>query len=86
MRRLLGPFGGAGRQDVLQAADADVSSGEGRDYAARVSHRKAKKKQGNKRKEEGDAKQGENKVKGLNRRTGVRDRCFTCNSEVPNCP
>ena len=66
-----------------------VSPGRGRDYAARVPRRKAKKEQGNERREEGDVKKGENKVKGLNRRTGVRDRCFTCNSEyhlAPNCP
>ena len=40
MRRLFGPRGGAVRQDVLAATDADVSS-NGDDVAARATHREA---------------------------------------------
>ena len=54
MRRLAGPRGGAARHDVLITADVDVSSEEGRHYAAWVAYRTAEKKKGGKGKEDGD--------------------------------
>ena len=43
LRRLFGPCGVAVRQDVLVAANADVSSGEVTDFEVRVANPKAEK-------------------------------------------
>ena len=43
MERLFGSRGGATRQDVLVAADADLFPVSGKDYGARVLYRKPEK-------------------------------------------
>ena len=43
MRRLFGPCGGATRQDVLAATDADANW-KGEDFAARVVYRQTEKR------------------------------------------
>ena len=95
-RCLLGPHGGVARQDVVVAADADSSSNGGRDDAAWVVYRKAKKQSDRKGKEEKGSRPGKEKVKGdgrtpneFNRRSGVRNTCYKCKSEyhlAPKCP
>ena len=79
MCRLVGPRGSAARQDVLVAADFDVSSNGETDFEARLAHREAKKKSEGKKTEDGDAKKSENEVKGggqflsgFSRRAGIR--------------
>ena len=58
MRRLPGSYRGAVRQDVLVAADVDMSSEEGSDHAAWLAYRRAQKKKGRARREDGDAAKG----------------------------
>ena len=78
----LGPRGGASRQDVLVAEDMGASSEEETDFEAWVAHRKAKKKGGKKKRRGGDART----LNGLNRRAGIRNRSYKCNSENPLAP
>ena len=54
MRRLLGRCGRAARRDVLLAAGVAAPSYENADFEAWAARRKAKKKSGEKKKEEGD--------------------------------
>ena len=65
----------------MVAADIEATSGKGPDFAAWAARRKGKKKGGEKRKEDGDARKSRNKGKGdgqignrYNRRTGIRNR------------
>ena len=64
MRRLFGPCGGAGRHDVLVAADLDVSSGKGADNEAWVAYRKATKQGRKKRREDCHERESKNKEDG----------------------
>ena len=82
-RRLFGPCGYASRHDVLVAAGMNASPGEEIDFEAWVAYRKAKKKGGEKKREEGDSRQTENKEIGggrtlncSNRSAEIRNRCF----------
>ena len=84
MRRLFGYRGSAARQDVLVAADADVSSWDENEHAAWLAHRKAKndgrkdfaRKEDFARNEENAGKKGKkgrsdgSTLNGCNRRTG----------------
>ena len=56
MRRQFGPCGGDARQDVLVAADVDVSSDDDADFGAWEAHRKAKKRSEKEKKEEGEVR------------------------------
>ena len=96
MRRIFGSPGSAARDGVLEAAEADLPSGDERDLAAWLAGRGEKKIKNLARKEESDGKTGRIEGKsdgralnGFKRRTGERNWCFTCNSEsnfAPNCP
>ena len=93
MRRLFVPRGGAGRQDVLVAANIDLSSEAGTDFEAWVAYREAKKKSWKKKREDGDARKNAGKAKGggqtLNgytRETGSRNRRYRHDSEYPLAP
>ena len=87
MRRLLGPCGYASRQDVLVAQDMDTVSEE-EDCDTWAAYRKAK------RAEEGaggqenseEATGGGRAENATNRRTGERNRCYTCNGEYRHAP
>ena len=86
MRQLVGPRGGAVRQDVL-----DVSS-ENDDFAASVAYRVSKKRKGEKDEDGGDeGGKGGVKVGGqtpntMNRKTGSRNRCNWRKSEYHLLP
>ena len=89
-RRLFGACSCASRQDVLVAPDMDTASEE-EDLEAWMAYRKAKRA----KKEGGfqgtcDKSFGEERTNNpTNRRTGERNRCYTCNSEyryAPQCP
>ena len=64
MRRLLGARGGAARGDVPVAADRDAPFAEENAFEVCVAYRPVKKKSGEKRREDGEAKRRTNKVKG----------------------
>ena len=89
MRRLFGPRGYASRQDNLVAQDMDTAPAE-EDFEAWLAYRKAKRAQ----KENGDhgsreksKSSGEGRSKNaINRRTGERNRCYTCNIEYHYAP
>ena len=83
MRRLFGPSGYASRQDVLVAQDLDAASEE-EDFEALMARRRAERA-----KKEGGGQGNHDKPVGggraknpINRRTGGRSRCYTCNSET----
>ena len=87
MRRFLGPRGSASRQDVLVAKSMDAVSGV-EDCETWVACRKAKRaKKGGEgggdsgKQGKGKPSEGGRSRNGLNRRTGGRNRCCTCNSE-----
>ena len=84
LRRLLGPRGSAARQDVLAAGDLGTASEEG-DFEAWVAYRKAEKEEKKERGSEDPGETGWTKRKkgglttnALNRKTGERNRPYTC--------
>ena len=94
MRRVFGPCGYASRRDVVLAADMDTVCEE-EDFEAWMVHRKATR---TKKDAQGGGEQGsrvrnrpsaEGRAEnGLNRRTGERNRWYTCFSEyhfAPQC-
>ena len=98
MRRLFGPCGYASRQDVMVAQDMDTVSEE-EDFEAWVAYRKAKRAtRGNgepnrrAKAEVGDSggrEKGGRTKNPVGRRTGRRNRRYTCDSEyhyAPQCP
>ena len=87
IRRLIGPRRQAARQDVLVAADLVAASGE-EDFDAWTANRKAQKEKWQGRCGDDQGKPGEGKFKdragtlgAFARKTGERNRCFTCKSE-----
>ena len=92
MPRMFGPCGYASRRDLLVAQDMDTVSEE-EDCEAWMAYRKARQaKTGG-----GDQGNRDNRAKTesgrtenpISRRTGRRNRCYTCNSEyhcAPQCP
>lgn len=97
LRRLFDPRGGPARKDVLAVRDRYMES-EGGDlsYGAWAAFREAKKRRKDASRGPSSSSEEANKVKGggqmLNspgRRTGERNRCYTCGSEhhlAPSCP
>ena len=78
MRRPLGPRGGADRHDVSAATDVDVTSNDD-DDAARLPHRKAKKRD---EKNGGDREKGDGQtLNGMNQKTGRGNRRYWRDSE-----
>ena len=96
LRRLFGSCGDMDRQDVMVTEEADGSSGGDKEKAACATYRKAKKQGVGQRKRDGNSKVSEDKViwdgqtlNRANRRTGLRNRYFKCDSEYrlsPKCP
>ena len=93
VRRLLVPGGDGARQDVLAVADAENSSGSDQDQEAFAAHKKAK-QQGVGQAQGGGApgkssdkvKEGGSTSNGSNRRTGLRNRHYKCDSECHLAP
>ena len=88
MRRLFGSCGGAVRQDVLVAGDADGRSGGDRGREARLTSKKAEKEGVGQKRRDGAQNVSGDKVKGdvrtlngFNRHAGLRNRCYTCDGE-----
>ena len=95
MRRLFGSCGGAARQDILITGDADGPLGSEKEQGARATYTKAQKQGvGQKRwaslpNVSKDMAKGDGQtLKGSNRRTGLRNKCYKCDSEyhlAPTC-
>ena len=92
VRRLFGSRGQATRQDALVAADIDAAS-EAEDFEAWAAYRRATraKKNGNgngdtRKKEKRKSFEGHRTPNAFNRKTGERNRCYTCNSEYHYAP
>ena len=86
MRRFFGPRGCASCQYVTAAADMDTVSEE-EDFEAWFAYRKAERPKkdgkggGDPGKQETSESSEERRAKnGFSRRTGERNRCYTCNS------
>ena len=94
MRRLFDPCVGPAREDILTAKDVDAQSDEeDSPYEARAASRKAEKKRRGAARKQNTNPQGANKIKGdrqvpngFDRRTGGRNRCYTCDSKCPLAP
>ena len=93
MRQPSGSWGGANRQDVFVAADANVSSEDENEPAARLVYRRVRKNENFAAKKESEEGKCKNKgtccgqpSNGSNRRAGERNRCFACNSEYHFAP
>ena len=90
------PGGDGARKDVLAVADADKSSGSDQDQEAFAAHKKAKQQGvgqtqggGVPGKSRDEVKEGGSTSNGSNRRTGLRNRHYKCDSEyhpAPKCP
>ena len=89
MRRLFGPRGYASRRDVLLAANMDTAS-EAEHCEPWAAYRKAKRPKkdggGHGSREKGKSSGAGRAKNAINRRTGERNRCYTCNSEYHYAP
>ena len=88
MRSLFGSRGSGRRQDAMLTEEAAEFRASDRDLDVLAAHMKANKQGVGKTKREGPPENGGDKVQGggqtlggLNRKTGLRNRCYRCDSE-----